>query len=170
MKRLLRILLILAIIFLNISCDQITKNSARKHITAQETISIIGNNFILLKVENTGAALSMGSNLPPFLKIIVLQILPILVLLFLFIYILKKSRTDRLTAIALSFIIGGGIGNIYDRILYGSVTDFMHIDVGVFKTGIFNMSDVSIVIGTVLIMTNAIFKRNNNSKNLSLWN
>jgi len=58
--------------------------------------------------------------------------------------------------LAFSFIIGGGIGNIYDRILYGSVTDFMYLELGSWHTGIFNMADVSVVIGTALLLINLL--------------
>ena len=50
------------------------------------------------------------------------------------------------------FLIGGGIGNIYDRIVYGSVTDFFHIDFVIFKTGIFNVADMSIMTGIGLLL------------------
>ena len=53
---------------------------------------------------------------------------------------------------ALSCIIGGGAGNIYDRIVYGSVTDFLYIHYGLFKTGIFNAADVSIMFGTFFLI------------------
>ena len=52
-------------------------------------------------------------------------------------------------------IIGGGIGNIYDRILYSSVTDFLYLEFGKLHTGIFNMADVSVVIGVLLILVNS---------------
>ena len=54
--------------------------------------------------------------------------------------------------IALSFIVGGGIGNIYDRIVYGSVTDMVFIDLQFAHTGIFNLADVSVMIGTGIIL------------------
>ena len=52
----------------------------------------------------------------------------------------------------MSFAIGGGIGNIYDRLVHGSVTDFMHINFGLFQTGIFNMADVSITTGMFIFL------------------
>ena len=58
--------------------------------------------------------------------------------------------------IGLSFIIGGGIGNIYDRIVHHSVTDFMFLEYGSLHTGIFNMADVSVVVGTILILLQAL--------------
>ena len=58
--------------------------------------------------------------------------------------------------IGMCFLIGGGIGNIIDRLLYGSVTDFLHIDFGLFRTGIFNLADVSIMIGIGILIINSI--------------
>ena len=50
-------------------------------------------------------------------------------------------------------IVGGGIANVYDRIVYGSVTDFFHIDLGgVFRTGIFNFADMSVMLGLGLLL------------------
>ena len=155
-KQILKTLLISGLVLINISCDQISKDVVRKKINTHEIINIVSDNFILTKVENTGAALSLGENLAPLLKILLLQILPLLVLLFLYRMIIIKTNLSRIMTIGFCFIIGGGIGNIYDRILYGSVTDFMHINFGIFKTGIFNMADVSIVIGVILIFINMI--------------
>lgn len=144
------------IIVSNVACDQLTKVKVRREINQNEVISVIDDHFILTKVENTGAALSLGENLSPVLKIILLQIMPVLVLLFLFITIIRQKDITPLNTVAFAFIIGGGIGNIYDRILYSSVTDFMYLKWGVFHTGIFNMADVSVVIGTVLIVISTL--------------
>ncbi len=148
-----RIVLILTLIILNIGCDQISKKMVRDQVEFRSTTEIIGKKFILTNVENTGAFLGMGSELNPIVKTILLLILPIAVLLFVLRYLLTKNDIDNLTVIGLSFIVGGGIGNMYDRILYGSVTDFFHIDLGgIFKTGIFNMADVSVMVGMGFIL------------------
>ncbi|RBW62318.1 signal peptidase II [Tenacibaculum sp. E3R01] len=154
MNRLLKIFISLIVIISNISCDQITKEKARVEIEKNEIIEVINDNFILTKVENTGAAMSLGQNLPPKLKIIILQILPLLTLILMFFHTIRKKESTKLNLIAFSFIIGGGIGNIYDRILYNSVTDFMYIKLGTFHTGIFNMADVSVVVGALLLFLN----------------
>ena len=52
-------------------------------------------------------------------------------------------------------MVGGGIGNIYDRLIHGSVTDFLHLDFGLFQTEIFNMADVSIMVGMLTILVDA---------------
>ena len=150
-KRLITICCSILLILANISCDQITKNSAREKLNYHEKVSVINDKFVLTKVENTGAALSLGENLPPILKSIFLQILPLIVLMFLFRWILVHKDIPILNVVAFSFILGGGIGNIYDRILYDSVTDFMYIEIGFLHTGIFNMADVSVVVGSLLL-------------------
>ena len=165
-NQILRVLFISSIVLLNISCDQLSKDLVRKKIGNNEIIQLIKDNFILTKVENSGAALSLGENLHPKLKLILLQIIPLVVLMFLFRIVILKNNYSVATIIGFCFIIGGGIGNIYDRILYGSVTDFMHIHVGIFKTGIFNMADVSVVIGVLLILIETSTNYFNQKKNI----
>jgi len=144
---------IIAIVLLNIGCDQISKSVVRKNIDARETIELVGKNFILTKVENSGAMLGFGSELSPILKIIFLQALPVLVLLILLFRILQKSEMNKWLIFAFACVIGGGIGNLIDRIAYGEVTDFFHIDLGGYlKTGIFNMADVSVTMGVLVIL------------------
>ena len=56
-------------------------------------------------------------------------------------------------------IIGGGIGNIFDRIVYGSVTDFLYLNFGgIMKTGIFNIADLSVTTGMILILISSFKK------------
>lgn len=154
-------ILILALVLLNIGCDQVSKNMVRKNIDTQETIELIGKNFILTKVENSGAMLGFGSELSPLLKIIFLQTLPVIVLLVLLFRILRNSEMNKWLVFAFACVIGGGIGNLIDRIAYGQVTDFFHIDLGgYFKTGIFNMADVSVTLGVLLILFLSIRYRN----------
>jgi len=96
--------------------------------------------------------LGFGANFPPFVKKILLQGLPLIVLLILLYRTLTKTDLNIWIIIAFAFVIGGGIGNLIDRIYYGSVTDFFQIRLGVLKTGIFNMADVSVTFGVLLIL------------------
>lgn len=155
-----RITFVIILIALNIGCDQISKNIVRNEVTFRSKTEIIGEKFILTNVENRGAFLGMGSDLNPTVKTILLLVLPIVVLLFVLRYLFVKKDLDYPTLIGLSFIVGGGIGNMYDRILYGSVTDFFHIDLGgIFRTGIFNMADVSVMVGMGLLLLSSIINR-----------
>ena len=142
----------LIVLLANIGCDQLSKKIVRREVQQYETISLIDNHFTLTKVENTGAFLSVGSKLPNAVKFFILSIIPLLSLSYGIVYLFTRQNLSKMSAVALSFAIGGGIGNIYDRIIHGSVTDFLHIDLGIFQTGIFNMADVSIMVGIILFV------------------
>ncbi|PKA96568.1 signal peptidase II [Flavobacteriaceae bacterium MAR_2009_75] len=142
----------IVLVILNFGCDQISKNVVRKEVSPNEYIQVVGDSFILTNVENTGAMLGFGQNFPPILKIILFQVLPILVLLVLLYRILKRKEMNLWLIVGFAFVIGGGIGNLVDRIAYGSVTDFFQIKLGFLKTGIFNMADVSVTSGVLLLL------------------
>lgn len=151
--KLSRTLSIILLIVANIAIDQISKFIVRAKIAQYEVIELIGESFILTKVENEGAFLGMGSDLSPTLKWILLLILPVIVLGGVLYYIMTNKTLDRLSLIAFCCIIGGGIANVFDRFMYGSVTDFFHIDLGgIFRTGIFNLADMSVSFGMILLI------------------
>ncbi|MCP4974975.1 MAG: signal peptidase II [Maribacter sp.] len=151
---------ILAFVLLNIGCDQISKDIIRKNVEPMEYIQLLGDNLILTNVENTGAMLGFGQTFSPMLKLIFLQGLPLIVLLILLTRTLQKRNLNRWMVLAFAFVIGGGIGNLIDRIAYGSVTDFIQIKLGIFKTGIFNMADMSVTTGVLLLLILTIRYRN----------
>jgi signal peptidase II len=157
-----RTLIIFLTLCCNIGCDQISKNIVRKNVLFEEQISIFGNYVTLTKIENSGAFLSLGDSLPTPVKTLLLSILPVIVLVVATYYLLTKKNLSTTTLMAICFVVGGGIGNIADRIIYGSVTDFLHIDFIIFQTGIFNLADVSIMTGMFLILVDSYLSRTKN--------
>lgn len=151
-RSILKSTLALLLVICNVSCDQLSKNIVREHVAYYDQIPVIPNYLTLTKVENTGAFLSLGSTLPDMLRITLLTVLPLLVLSYGLYLLFAQRRMSGIFMTGLSFVIGGGIGNLVDRLLYGSVTDFLHIDFIVFQTGVFNMADVSIMIGMLLLL------------------
>ncbi|AEH01336.1 signal peptidase II [Lacinutrix sp. 5H-3-7-4] len=148
-----RTLFITILIVVNIALDQISKFWVRANIPAGSRSEILGEYFTLHNVENTGAFLGLGSDFNPVLKIILLNVLPVVVLTLVLFHIFRDKTLDKFSLIGFCCIIGGGIANLYDRILYGQVTDFWHIDLGgVFRTGIFNIADVSVMVGMGLLI------------------
>lgn len=155
MKR--NIFIVLLIVF-NIAIDQISKVWVRANFDYGETKSLIGEKFIMQYVENPGAFLGMGSDMHPTLKLILLLILPTIVLGYVIYYIIKNKELDRMSLIAFCCIVGGGIANVFDRITRGEVTDFFFINLGgVFKTGIFNVADVSVTTGMLMLLFSGLF-------------
>ena len=123
-------------------------------------IDVIGDYFQLIWVENEGAFLGMGSDMNPTLRLIFLLILPIIVLGYVVYYIVKTKDLDRLSLIAFCCIVGGGIANVFDRIVFGQVTDFFFINLGgIFKTGIFNIADLSVTSGMIMLLLSSFFLR-----------
>ena len=155
-----RNVLITALVFLSIALDQISKIWVRNNFEGYIEHNIIGDVFTLIKVENTGAFLGMGSELSETPRILLLIVLPIVVLISITIYTYFDKSLDKISIIGFSLIIGGGIANIFDRIVFGSVTDFLYLNFGsIFKTGIFNIADVSVTTGMILILISS-FKKN----------
>lgn len=158
----LRWSILLLLLTLNFSCDQISKRIVRTEISDYEHISIIKDRFTLTKVENSGAFLSLGDNMPYIFRLIILTGLPLLFLGYGLYFLFSKTNLPMTMQIALCFLIGGGTGNLYDRIVHGSVTDFMHMDFYFFQTGVFNFADISIMIGIGILLYHSI--RNNQLK------
>ncbi len=156
-----RNLLITIIVLLSIASDQISKICVRNNFESYTETSIIGDVFTLIKVENSGAFLGMGSELSETFRILLLIVLPIIVLVSITVYTYIEKTLDKNSIIGFSLIIGGGIANIFDRIVYGSVTDFLYLNFGgIFKTGIFNVADLSVTTGMILILISSFKNKN----------
>ncbi len=142
-----------------VSCDRVTKNLAKTHLKNKAEISYLNGTFRLIYAENTGAALSLGNDLPKAASFWLLSILPLtFLLLFLFYAYRHIDSMTVMRVFSLALIFSGGIGNIIDRILYDRhVTDFMYIDFGKIHTGIFNVADICVTAGVIglLLFRNA---------------
>lgn len=150
---------IILLVIANIAADQISKFWVRAVVEPYSSSPIIGDYLTLRNVENEGAFLGMGSDLNPTLKFFVLLIIPAAVLLFVLFYLFKEKQMDKLSLIGFSCVVGGGIANVFDRFIYGSVTDFLFIDLGFVRTGIFNIADLSVTTGMILILWASLMHR-----------
>ncbi|WP_324026926.1 signal peptidase II [Maribacter sp. BPC-D8] len=144
--------LILIIVLMTVGCDQVSKELTRQKVAPEAFIPVVKNHLILTNVENTGAMLGFGQDFPPILKRFLLQVLPMLLLLIMLYRIMSKPNLNLLLIIAFALVIGGGLGNLIDRIVYGSVTDFFQIRLGILRTGIFNIADVAVTLGVFMFI------------------
>lgn len=137
-----------------IGCDRITKNLAKEHLMYHEPISYFHNTVRLEYVENTGAALSLGDQLSKPLSFWLLSIIPLVFLLLLFAYVISKMHElSTLKLLSFSMIIAGGLGNIIDRIMFDRhVTDFMNVGISNLRTGIFNVADMCVTAGVIVLL------------------
>lgn len=155
-----RTLLILILVIFNIGLDQFSKVQVREKIVPGSRTELIGPQLQLMNVENSGAFLGMGSDSSPAVKLIFLLIIPAIVLTIVLYYVVTNNMLDKKSIVGFSCIAGGGIANVYDRFMYGSVTDFLFMDFGgVFKTGVFNIADLSVTTGMVLLLISSFLNR-----------
>ena len=143
--------LVAIMVVATIGCDQATKQLATSRLSSGQTRSYLMDTIRLVRVTNTGGFLSFGSELAPALRHALLSggTLVALIMLAIFAY---RRRSSGLTFIGCALIWAGGISNLINRIVQGSVVDFMNIGLGAVRTGIFNVADISIMVGTGLLL------------------
>jgi signal peptidase II len=142
---------IIPIVLLVIATDQITKYIINYYIGIYDSVRIFP--FLhIVNVRNTGAAFGMlkgiDSNFFIFISIIAIV----------FVIIMLKKKTYN--SFGLSLLLGGAIGNLIDRLIYGYVIDFIDISFGRFHWPAFNVADSSLTIGIAIILITSILKKN----------
>lgn len=154
MKRNSKITLFCLLSVLLIGCDQVTKELAKMHLKERPMLSYYHDTFRLDYVENTGAFLSLGDDWPPALSFWLMNVLPLLFLMGLFVYALRKSATFSFKQLfPFLLICSGGLGNLIDRFLYNRhVTDFLNLGIGTLRTGIFNVADMYVSAGVLMLL------------------
>ncbi len=133
--------------------DRITKIWIVSHIKSGHAIVIIPKVFRLTHVLNTGAAFSMfeGSASQTLVRnlLIGFSIVAVVVVLAL---IWKMGRSITLTSVALALILGGALGNLYDRVRFSYVVDFLEVHIVHYHWPDFNVADSAIVVGACLLL------------------
>ncbi len=145
----LRPLIFLLIVIIT---DQYTKFLAGKILVTTGEVTYLNSFFKFTFIQNYGGFLGVVNNFSEssrfFLLTICVSVLLLGCLLYLFSFNRKTYRYD----MPLAFVTGGGAGNLLDRLLHnGGVTDFVSLGVGNFRTGIFNLADISILIGSFIL-------------------
>jgi signal peptidase II len=149
-----RLVVIAGIVALAVACDHYTKELARTLLERGEPRSLAGGLVVLTYAENEGAFLSLGSRWPRPLRTAVLSGLSSLALTAAAVYLASDRRSGARATVGLSLVVGGGLGNLVDRLTRGGyVTDFLNLGIGGLRTGIFNLADVFLLAGAVLLLT-----------------
>jgi signal peptidase II len=146
------IIISVATILANYLADRITKIIAVRYLANRPPMSFLGNSVMILLAENEGAFLSMGSSWPAIIKYALLLVLPGLACCY-GIYHCLARETRLVRAILISTIIGGGLGNLIDRLFNDfRVIDFLNFGIGSIRTGILNVADLSVTFGALLLL------------------
>jgi signal peptidase II len=152
----------LGIAFLVVALDRLSKIWVQKNVPEGGGITVIPHVFRISHVLNPGAAFSLFTDsadpkrthllLTGFSLFAVLVVLGVLV---------KIGRRFTLTGLALALILGGAIGNVWDRLVYKEVTDFLAVTIIHYHWPDFNFADSAIVIGGCFLLLDAIFSKKN---------
>src|SRR5437773_385318 len=132
--------------------DRITKRIIEARVSVFDTHTVIPGFFDIVHAKNRGAAFSLFADSNSAWRPFFLIGLSLAALLLVAGILRNASRLDRPTAFGLSLILGGALGNVFDRIVSGAVTDFLDFYVGDLHWPAFNVADSAIVIGSGLLL------------------
>ncbi len=152
LNRLRRSLLIGAIVLLCVALDRVTKGLARQALSQAAYHPLLDDVLILTYAENQGAFLGLGANLPSSVRFALSLLANAVIIAWGLIMIVRTSSIGILRLISVALLLGGGIGNLIDRLQNGgAVVDFMVLRLGPLQTGIFNVADIAITGGALAI-------------------
>jgi signal peptidase II len=138
-----------------IALDQFTKYLAKIKLYPDKEIDLVSGYFSLTYLENRGAAFGMFRN-----KKVLLVGITSLVVLFLICYLIKNKNMNKYLKLSFILIIAGAIGNLIDRVYLSYVVDFFHFHIkDIFDWPVFNVADISVVCGTILLALNLLFAK-----------
>lgn len=138
------LIIILSLIFFFI--DSLSKHLIINKIPLGISNKVINNFFYITHINNEGAAFSILNG-----KTIFLIVISIIVIIILLNYIRKNNIKDSLSIISISLVIGGSLGNLFDRITKGYVVDFLDFHIFGYNFPVFNIADTFITVGVFLL-------------------
>ena len=142
-----RIVLLLAVVG-TIGCDRVTKHVAATTFFDSDIRSYLGDTVRIGYVENQGGFLSVGDDWAPGLRAAIFTVATGAMLLVLTVVAVRR-RLSGWPALGLALFVAGGVSNWIDRVMHGTVVDFLNVGVGPVRTGVFNVADLAIVVGAV---------------------
>jgi signal peptidase II len=139
--------------------DRWTKWLVAQKIALFESVTVIPGFFKITHLRNKGAAFSLFANAPDAWRMAMLVIFSLVALAIVLVLLVKISKRVSLQGAALSLIFGGAVGNLWDRVLHGWVTDFLLVYYKQWEWPAFNVADSAICVGAVLLIGEMLFKR-----------
>jgi signal peptidase II len=149
---------LLLLSLLIVAADRVTKWLASTRIELGSNLQVIPHVFAISHVENPGAAFSLfnDSSSPGRVRWMLL-VFSLLAAVAVLVALLKLGRKISATTVALALILGGALGNAYDRIRFGYVIDFLEVHIIHYHWPDFNVADSAIVVGGMLLLFDALF-------------
>jgi len=139
--------------------DRITKLSIERNLPLHDSIPVIPGFFRITHVQNQGAAFGLFADSPSEWKVALLIMFSVIALVIVSALLWKNSHSMTTTGIGLALILGGALGNLWDRLTQGRVTDFLLFYIGQYQWPAFNVADSAIVIGACLLVFEILFTK-----------
>ncbi len=148
--------------------DRATKWLVAQKITLHDSIPVIPSFFSLTHLENRGAAFGIFDESPTQVKITVLILFSIAALVFVTVLLWKNSHVMSATGVGLALVMGGAVGNLWDRLVAGKVVDFLAFYIGSYHWPAFNVADSAIVCGAILLVSEILFAKSPNQETTTI--
>lgn len=150
-KVLVKHLLLLVAVVCIVGCDRVSKHVATEVLAGEPTQSYFFDIVRLSYAENTGSFLSFGAELPEAVRFTLFVLGAGVLLVFLVVYAIR-ARWSGASLVGAAVFFSGGASNWVDRVADGRVVDFLNVGVGPIRTGIFNVADMAILAGVVILI------------------
>lgn len=148
------------IILLVVILDRVSKLYIRSSFAPWDVAVVIPRVFNIVHAENPGAAFSMLAEAPPILRAVLLVGVSTGVMAIVGVMLWRLPRNaGGLMAASLALVFGGAFGNLWDRVMRGSVTDFVQVFIGSYEFPAFNVADSAITIGAALLLLDLLRQR-----------
>ncbi|MGA8272794.1 MAG: signal peptidase II [Candidatus Sulfotelmatobacter sp.] len=149
----------LLIVLIVVALDRWTKHLVAQHIRLYAHIQVIPGFFRLTHTENTGAAFSLFADSPAPWKTGLLIAFSMMALVVVSVLLWRNHHSHFATGVGLSLIMGGALGNLWDRLARGRVVDFLLVYVKQYQWPVFNLADSAIVVGAGLLIVEILFHK-----------
>ena len=131
--------------------DRWSKSLIESRLNLNESVSVIDGLFNITYVRNTGVAFGIFSSISSPSKSMLLSVFTAIAVIVVVVYSFRSPARNRILQIALGFILGGALGNLYDRVRFGYVIDFIEFYYRSYQWPSFNVADSAISAGVVLL-------------------
>ena len=136
--------------------DRWSKSVIQNKFSLGDNMTVVDSFFELTYVRNTGIAFGIFSSVNSPAKATVLSVFAAVAAVVIIVYSVRSPLGHSLLQIALALILGGTLGNLYDRVTYSYVIDFIHLHVGSYYWPAFNLADAAISVGVVFLAVEII--------------
>jgi signal peptidase II len=152
------------IALLVLALDRLTKWAIAHRLSLHDGIQVIPGFFRIIHAENPGAAFGIFADSPSRWKVALLILFSVIALLIVSALLWKSSHALTTTGVGLSLILGGAVGNLWDRLVSGQVVDFLLFYIGRYQWPAFNVADSAIVVGAGLLVFEILFAKSPTQK------